>query len=84
MPLAAPSCTWGPPARSGGRVIEQQFVVGWMGNWPAPFGICPGGRLLQRVMVLITAVIHTAVTVYARRDIDAGMVRAGFYPFMQI
>ncbi|MBT8371183.1 MAG: Na+/H+ antiporter subunit D, partial [Deltaproteobacteria bacterium] len=51
---------------------------------PAPFGICLVADYLSAAMVLITAVIHTAVTAYARHDIDSGQVRTGFYPFMQM
>ena len=65
-------------------VIDRQFLVLWMGNWPAPFGISLVADYFSAVMVLITAVIHTAVTVYARQDIDPVLVRSGCYPFMQI
>ena len=65
-------------------VIEQKFLVAWMGDWPAPFGIALVADYFSAAMVVIAAVIHTAVTVYSRRDIDPEMVRAGYYPFMQI
>ena len=35
-------------------------------------------------MVLITAIINTAVMAYACHDIDPDQVRTGFYPFMQM
>jgi len=65
-------------------VIDRQYLVIWMGNWPAPFGISLVADYFSAVMVLITAVIHTAVTVYARKDIDPVLVRSGCYSFMQI
>lgn len=65
-------------------VLKQAVAVLWVGNWPPPFGICLVADYLSAVMVLITAVIHTAVTAYARYDIDSGQVRTGFYPFMQM
>ena len=65
-------------------VLEQEVLALWVGNWPAPFGICLVADYLSAVMVLITAVIHTTVTVYARLDIDSQQVHTGFYPFMQI
>jgi multicomponent Na+:H+ antiporter subunit D len=65
-------------------VLKHQVAVLWVGNWPAPFGICLAADYLSAVMVLITAVIHTAVVAYARYDIDPGQVRTGFYPFMQM
>jgi len=65
-------------------VIDHHFLVTRIGSWPTPFGICLVADYFSAVMVLITAVIHTAVTVYARRDVDPAMVRSGFYPFIQI
>lgn len=65
-------------------VLKHEVAVLWVGNWPAPFGICLAADYLSAVMVLITAVIHTAVTAYARHDIDPGQVSTGFYPFMQM
>jgi len=65
-------------------VLKHEVVVLWVGSWPAPFGICLAADYLSAVMVLITAVIHSAVIAYARHDIDPGQVRTGFYPFMQM
>jgi multicomponent Na+:H+ antiporter subunit D len=65
-------------------VLRQGVVVVWIGNWPAPFGICLAVDYLSAAMVVITGVIHTAVTVYARRDIDARQVSLGFYAFLQL
>jgi multicomponent Na+:H+ antiporter subunit D len=64
--------------------LKHEVMVLWIGNWPAPFGICLVADYLSAIMVLITAVIHTAVTAYARHDIDDRQVRTGFYPFMQM
>jgi multicomponent Na+:H+ antiporter subunit D len=65
-------------------VLQHEVAVLWVGAWPAPFGICLAADYLSALMVLITAVIHTAVTAYARHEIDPGQVRSGFYPFMQM
>lgn len=65
------------------EVLRHAVVVLWVGNWPPPYGICLVADPLSAVMVLITAVIHTAVTVYACRDISPDQALAGFYPFMQ-
>ncbi len=65
-------------------VLEKKVLVLWVGNWPAPAGICLVADILSAVMVLITAVIHGAVIIYAGKDIQASHVRAGFYPFMQL
>ena len=65
-------------------VLQQKVAVLWVGAWPPPFGICLAADYLSAVMVVITAVVHTAVIAYARHDIDAAQVRSGFYPFMQM
>ncbi len=65
-------------------VMESAVLVVWAGDWPAPFGICLVADYLSAVLVLITAVIHAAVVVYAHRDIDARQVAAGFHPILQL
>jgi len=65
-------------------VLKHEVVVLWVGDWLAPFGICLVADYLSAVMVLITAIIHTAVMAYARYDIDPVQVHTGFYPFMQM
>lgn len=65
-------------------VLKHEVVVLWAGSWPAPVGICLAADYLSAAMVLITAVIHTAVIAFARHDIDPGQVRTGFYAFMQM
>ena len=65
-------------------VLTYEVAVLWVGNWPAPFGICLAADYLSAAMVVITAVIHTAVISFARHDIDSGQVRDGFYAFMQM
>jgi multicomponent Na+:H+ antiporter subunit D len=66
------------------QVVEAKALALWIGNWPAPFGICLVADYLSVVMVLITAIIHTAVTIYSRRDIDSEMVRTGYYPLLNM
>jgi len=63
-------------------VLDKKVVVLWVGGWPAPYGICLVADYLSGVMVLITAVIHGAVTIYAHRDIDSQMIGGGFYPLL--
>ncbi len=65
-------------------VVADGIVALWVGGWPAPYGICLVADNLSAVMVLITAVIHAAVTVYSRRDIDYEMVRTGYYPLLNM
>lgn len=65
-------------------VFDKKVMVLWVGGWPAPFGICLVGDYLSSVMVLITAVIHSAVTIYSRKDIDHEMIRTGFHPLLNM
>jgi multicomponent Na+:H+ antiporter subunit D len=66
------------------EVMKQQVVVLWAGGWQPPFGICLVADYLAAAMVLITAIIHVSVIVYARGDLERAMVRGGFFPFLQI
>ncbi len=63
-------------------VLDKKVVVLWVGGWPAPYGICLVADYLSSVMVLITATIHSAVTIYSIRDINREMVGAGFHPLL--
>ena len=51
-------------------VLNQGVVAAQMGGWPAPFGITLVADLLSAVMVVITAIVAVAVSVYALADID--------------
>ncbi len=55
-----------------------------IGNWPAPFGITLVADRLSALMVLITAIIHLAVTSYAKTDIGINLVHRGFYCLLQV
>ncbi|BDD86501.1 proton-conducting transporter transmembrane domain-containing protein [Desulfofustis limnaeus] len=63
-------------------LLDVKAAALWIGSWPAPFGICLVADYLSGAMVLITAVIHAAVTVYSIRDITADQVRSGFHPLL--
>jgi len=65
-------------------VWQRQVLALWVGDWPAPFGICLAADYLSSVMVVITALIHAAVVVYSRGDIGPHQVRSGFYPYLQL
>lgn len=58
-----------------GTILATQF-----GNWVAPFGISFVADLLGAVMVLITAVMAVAVSIYALADGAAERERAFFHP----
>lgn len=65
-------------------IFEQQALALWVGNWPAPAGICLVADYLSATMVLLTSVIHTAVTFYARKEIGPRQKKTGYHPFMQM
>lgn len=65
-------------------IARNNVAALWLGSWPAPFGICLVADYLSALMVLITATIHTAVTVYACRDITAEQVSSGFHSLLGI
>jgi multicomponent Na+:H+ antiporter subunit D len=65
-------------------VMTHGVVVLWIGDWPPPAGICLVADLLSAVLVLTTAVIHLAVTIYCGIDTTDRQTRAGFHPFMQM
>jgi len=65
-------------ATRDGTILTMQ-----LGGWQAPFGISFVADVLSAVMVLITAVIGLATTIYAAADIDRGRTRFGFFPFLQ-
>ncbi|MBU1194129.1 MAG: Na+/H+ antiporter subunit D [Proteobacteria bacterium] len=64
-------------------VVDHQVLVLWMGNWPAPAGICLVADYLSAAMVLITSVIYLAVMVYSGKEITPHQRRSGYYPLMQ-
>ncbi|MGJ8602609.1 MAG: Na+/H+ antiporter subunit D [Marivita sp.] len=60
-------------------VLREGVIAGQMGQWPAPFGITLVADLLSAVMVLITAIVAVAVSVYALADVDEHMERLGYH-----
>ena len=60
-------------------VLKDGVIAAQMGQWPAPFGITLVADLLSAVMVLITAIVAVAVSVYALADVDEGMERLGYH-----
>ncbi|WP_439118358.1 Na+/H+ antiporter subunit D [Marivita sp.] len=60
-------------------VLRDGVIAGQMGGWAAPFGITLVADLLSAVMVLITAIVAVAVSIYALADVDEGMERLGYH-----
>lgn len=65
-------------------VLAEGVVAGQMGSWPAPFGITLVADLLSAVMVVITAIIALAVSVYALADIGPAEERLGYHALFQV
>ena len=60
-------------------VLSEGVIAGQMGGWAAPFGITLVADLLSAVMVLITAIVSVAVSIYALADVDEKMERLGYH-----
>jgi multicomponent Na+:H+ antiporter subunit D len=67
-----------------GVVLDQGVVAGQMGGWAAPFGITLVADLLSAVMVLITAIVALAVSVFALADIDYEKERLGYHALFNV
>jgi Formate hydrogenlyase subunit 3/Multisubunit Na+/H+ antiporter, MnhD subunit len=64
------------------EVGDGTIEVVRFGNWPAPFGIVLVADLLAGIMVLVSAIIGLAVSIYSIADVDARRVRFGYYAFL--
>ncbi len=65
-------------------VLEQGVLAGQMGGWAAPFGITLVADNLGAVMVVITAIIAVAVSIYALADVDEAMERLGYHALFNV
>ncbi|MEM7045281.1 MAG: Na+/H+ antiporter subunit D [Pseudomonadota bacterium] len=59
-------------------------VAGYMGNWPAPFGITLVADVFSALMVLTSGIAGLAVSIYALVDIDHERAAGGFDSFFQM
>lgn len=66
------------------EVWSEGIIVAQLGNWMAPFGITLVADLLGMVMVLITAIMGFAVSIYSLGDIDENRESFGYYPLLHI
>lgn len=55
-----------------------------VGSWEAPFGITLVVDLLAALMVLVTAVVGLAVSVYATTEVEEASLASGFFPFFHV
>lgn len=65
-------------------VLARGVLALAVGDWPAPFGIGLVADRLAAAMVLVTALIGAAVSVYALADVDERRRRFGFAGFVQV
>ena len=69
-------------------LLESVFTKGILstqvGNWPAPFGITFVSDMLSAVMLVLTALISTAVSIYSISAVDSQRKFFGFYPIYNI
>ncbi len=66
------------------RVGAEGIQSSGMGGWPPPFGIMLVADHLSVIMLIVSAIIGVAVSVYAIPNVDAKRVNFGFYPFMNL
>ena len=64
--------------------LDQDIVVGQMGDWGAPFGITLVADLLSATMVVITAVIALAVAIFACGELDERIETLGWHALFHI
>jgi multicomponent Na+:H+ antiporter subunit D len=68
------------------------FVWVWMngvqvlyvGGWQAPYGITLVADSLAALMVLVTAVMHVAVSVYSLANVDERRQQQGYFAFLNV
>lgn len=55
-----------------------------MGGWEAPMGITLVADQLSAMLVMVTAIVALAVSIFAVSDIDSARAKGGFDTFLQI
>jgi len=74
--LAAGALLW----RVGGGGPQTMM----MGSWLPPFGIAFTADLFGAALAFLASLVALAVAVYATLDIDQGLRKYGFYPFLAL
>jgi multicomponent Na+:H+ antiporter subunit D len=65
-------------------VRRESFLVTEIGAWPAPFGIVLVVDLLSALMLVVSAVIAVATTLYSLASLDVRHERFGFHPLSML
>lgn len=66
------------------RVARDGPFTMTMGRWLPPFGISFTADLFGAILAFVASLAALAVAVYAARDIEVGLRRYGFYPFLAL
>jgi multicomponent Na+:H+ antiporter subunit D len=66
------------------RVRQSGIQIMQVGDWAAPFGITLAADHLSVIMIMVTAVLGLAVSVYSRSEIGPRLFRAGYSPLLHI
>ncbi len=66
------------------RVARGGILVMQAGDWPAPFGVTLVADHLGALMVLVSAIVGVATTVYSLADIDPPRAAFGYYPLLHL
>jgi len=66
------------------RVQRDGVAAVQIGDWPAPFGITLVADLVSAALVLVTATIGLAVSVYATAEVDDRALETGFFPVVHV
>jgi len=68
-------------------LLRQVWIAGpisaQMGGWQAPMGITFVADHLSAMLVMVTAIVGVAVSIYALSDIDDARAKGGFDTFLQ-
>ena len=65
-------------------VRHNGIIATQMGDWPAPYGITLVADLLSAIMVVLAALMGTAVILYSLGSIDERRESFGYYPFFHL
>ncbi|MFY0663100.1 MAG: Na+/H+ antiporter subunit D [Natronospirillum sp.] len=62
----------------------EGYVVMYMGNWVAPFGITIVADLLSAIMVVLTGIIAVSIALYSLASTPERHEKFGYYPLMHL
>lgn len=62
------------------RTLADGYLVLQMGQWPAPFGISLVTDVLASIMVVLTAIVYVAASLYSMVSIPKAHIRFGYFP----